>query len=541
MPQKLLSRMKENKLTVFSVAVLVICFGVLVWFSFTRLHLMVDSDFGGEVSLWKHLSDNNALISSDWYYSTELRVLNAQIVMAPLFNIFDNWLVVCAMGNTLLYVILIFSYIFFMRATGIKTKWILFTAPILLVGFSIPYFAFALMQTYYLVHIILLFFYLGLFFRLIRPEAYKKAYQIVLFILFVFLSLMTGMGGVRYLLIIELPLILMVIGQLWLKRRPPQTGPAQEKKTFKQRLCSSANGRLAGLGLLGVLVAAIGYLVNTKVLSNIYSYASQSNVLFTQKSFLTIVDESIGEILAACGYTPGAEVFSKEGIANVLVFVMIAVIIFCVIKLWKQRRSAGSTTQTMLVLFAVGSFLINFFAYGFVEFWQTTTARFYLPVIILAVPILAVYLNSQQIKGRQCLIGVLLFCYLFSSGYTTISAVSARDINKENHAMINFLDEHNYDFGWAAFEQSDVITLLTNGKVKVAKFYLAEDNSVSPHYWLAAKEVYLPEYQQGKGFLLLTHDQDQRMGVPRGEKVYSDDSYVIYSYDEKVANILFAS
>jgi len=68
-----------------------------------------------EMMLAKSCESKNTFLSSEWCYSTELRLLKTQLIMAPLFKAFHDWSVIRTIGNIILYVILICSYTYFMK------------------------------------------------------------------------------------------------------------------------------------------------------------------------------------------------------------------------------------------------------------------------------------------------------------------------------------------------------------------------------------------------------------------------------------------
>ena len=49
----------------------------------------LDSDMSSEMVLAKLLAGEGGILSENWYYSTELRVLNIQIVLSFFFRIFS--------------------------------------------------------------------------------------------------------------------------------------------------------------------------------------------------------------------------------------------------------------------------------------------------------------------------------------------------------------------------------------------------------------------------------------------------------------------
>ena len=62
---------------------------MLVSYKYGSLHLTADDS--AEMILAEQLSRESEILSPNWYYSTELRVLNTQIVMSLLFRFSHDW------------------------------------------------------------------------------------------------------------------------------------------------------------------------------------------------------------------------------------------------------------------------------------------------------------------------------------------------------------------------------------------------------------------------------------------------------------------
>ena len=69
----------------------ILCFVNIAVFLSTRSHLMLDSDMSSELILGKLLAEEGGILSTNWYYSTELRVLNTQLVYKLLFTFTDDF------------------------------------------------------------------------------------------------------------------------------------------------------------------------------------------------------------------------------------------------------------------------------------------------------------------------------------------------------------------------------------------------------------------------------------------------------------------
>lgn len=91
-----------------------------VWFALMFVIYMIylnahatqhlDSDMSSEMVLAKLLAGEGGILSENWYYSTELRVLNTQIVLSLFFRIFNSWHMVRIFSSAVLMLILLASF-----------------------------------------------------------------------------------------------------------------------------------------------------------------------------------------------------------------------------------------------------------------------------------------------------------------------------------------------------------------------------------------------------------------------------------------------
>ena len=116
---------KQNE-RIFGVLWLSLCFGLAFSYLLFCRSGYLDSDMSSELMLAELLSREGGIISKNWYYSTELRVLNTQLVFAPLFLLFDNWHAVRVLGTLILWGILLASHWWMMKGLGLN-RWFCLT------------------------------------------------------------------------------------------------------------------------------------------------------------------------------------------------------------------------------------------------------------------------------------------------------------------------------------------------------------------------------------------------------------------------------
>lgn len=102
---------------------------VLNFFLWRYTLYTVDSDAASELVLAKHLADSGGgLLSKNWYYSTELKVLCDQLAFELMFFLTDNWHLVRMGGTLILLGLLVLSVYYFCRETGCRRNFPLLAA-----------------------------------------------------------------------------------------------------------------------------------------------------------------------------------------------------------------------------------------------------------------------------------------------------------------------------------------------------------------------------------------------------------------------------
>lgn len=92
---------KKRFSEIISLVWLIICFAAACYYVARYNTLFIDADMSSELVLAKLLSEEGGILSKSWYYSTELRILNTQLIFAPLFAVIDDWSLVRAIGTAI--------------------------------------------------------------------------------------------------------------------------------------------------------------------------------------------------------------------------------------------------------------------------------------------------------------------------------------------------------------------------------------------------------------------------------------------------------
>lgn len=470
------------------IVLIIICLVFLSMFNIFCNNNRLNADSSSEMVLGKILSEETAVVSPRWCYSTEVRLLNYQLVTTPLFMITDNWHAIRAISNTVFYILLLLSYFFLMTGVGVRWGYILLSSVLLITPLSVESIDIIHIGGFYIPHIIVLFLTLGLYLRKDKKWA---------FILLVLLSIISGISGIRYLLTIQHPLFMAEIF-------------VHYKNDLKKVIPSAV-----------VFVSyGAGFVIN-HFLHRFFVFFDETSVSFYENTnpVLRLGDITDG-ILELFGLRHGAPVKSLPGLISMAAFLMLAIAVFLVCG---KIKSFNAGDKDFLFTFFTASFLVNTFVF-LVGSDEVYDARYYFPVLIMLVPLAAKALSGK--KNRSIPVTAVIVCAVIMGGATLFEAASF-DRNEHRYESIEFLTENGYDFGYSTFWNANITTELSNGKVRMANF--SEDfDDIKPYMWLTPKKYYDGSVKAEKPFILLTCDEYEKAEGKFGNNpVYRDNSFVI--------------
>ena len=159
-----------------------------------RMYYLLDSDMSSDLLLSYRLRQEHALLTTNWFYSTELRIFHNHLVFAPLFFLSDNWLQVRTIGTAIILLGMLASCWYFCRQAGIGH---LFPAigTLLVTPVSDVYFRITLLTVSYPPHLFAAFLCCGVLFQYIRCK--KRPVRIALLVFLTLFSFVIGLGGLR--------------------------------------------------------------------------------------------------------------------------------------------------------------------------------------------------------------------------------------------------------------------------------------------------------------------------------------------------------
>lgn len=487
---------------------------------------LIDSDLSSELVFSKLLAEEGRLISSNWFYPTELRIISAHLIYVPLANLFSNWTAWRICSEIICLAILLFSYYYLLKQLNVH-KYFFFSAGFLLIPFSGIYYYELYLSLFYTPYIIISFLTIGLIFQYTNSK--NKTQSILLMTIQCSLALFAGLGGFREIVQLYLPI---VMGGFLLE------GIKIIKNNSIKFSLTDSEKKIIRITLLSLIFASLGLAINIKVLSRIYSFMVWSNIVewkyFDPRAILTIIND----LLKIFGYS--CEKIRVAIITNSFSLLFVFSVFFT---LYIIKKSKTTYIVNFIACFLISNIFILLFLFSFTS--MNYRDVYQLPVIVMFIPFLTlcinIFKNHILFKGLICFIIVtsLITGISTTRNYIkkeqTFTTISISEIKK----ISSLLDQNNYSFGYADFWNSNIITELTNGKIGMNAFGDFHDdmsnlkNVTETYPWLQSKKNvnYKPV---GKTFILLNKKAYNtfyaKNKVEKKESIYNSDNFIVFGF-----------
>ena len=533
--------------------ILAVCLTLKTTYYATEHYL--DGDASSELVLAHHLAETGQILSTDWYYSTELRVLNTQLVYAPLFRIFSDWHMVRFVGALIMQALLVLSFAYLCKQTSLSLGAFFLGAALLISPTSIAYGRIVLYHCYYMPHIILSFLIVGLYLSSYKKFTIRRYGAASLrCLLLLLLSFGSGLGGVRQVIITHLPLLLVVVYRIF--REGPQT-PLWI--AIKNNL-----GKLS-LGCLCTFAFLIGFVINTSVFHRLFEFKDYTQLVYeiidTQK-----LSDLIYGLLHQFGFRRQLKILSRSGL---IALGSILITTYCLgysIHLCIKNPDQSCFSKQIVSLFFNSALGIMLCVFIFADAsWYYVL--YLIPVAIWYIPFLCTQYDSFSIQSLhvRCSDTYLLLTLLllvpsiainvvffnahtpsFSQLYEGL-AYKNENLVQQLQQPLNSIQENSYTVGYSTFWNANTLTEMTDGQIKMIGLTLKNNDedanddheATSPSFayykWLTLKS-YL-DIKPEKAFLLLTPAENEAyLEMPfenKGEVIYEDDGcFIVYGFDD---------
>lgn len=558
----MLTERKERYRGIAAWCLLAAVFGMLVVLNICWGDHWLDSDMAAEMIFSRLLSEEGRWIATEnWYYSTEFRVLYTQLIMTPLFHVLGDWHVIRVITNIVTYLLMLGAYFYCMKPLKIRRSTVIFSAVILLLPFSETFVTHMQMGNTYMWHVILILFVFGMFLRLSQRSGKWRVGQILTALLYIGLSIVCGLSGVRYMLALQVPLCitagiyLLKSREFAVLRREFAIGHIRQQI---HTLLSAERLSYLLYSLLGLISAGIGYIINVVVLGKKFQfqmYGVTNFIKVFQGVLLERTQDTIGNLLQLFGYIEEKGFLSLRGVISLLAFGFLAGILFLTVRCsrllkaqWENSGAEAGHTgdrtgqengqqrmrlahSRFILWFFVTAFALNTFVFLFTT--STIVARYYITVFLFVLPLLCIYYENEKLPLDRLVLTVLLCGALTLTTAKCVYSFIDKDKNEDKRPVAAYLEEQGYTFGYASYWNGNIITELTNGMVEIANIH--EMDKMDMFTWSSPMKYYQEGYHHGKTFILLTAEEAAEYAevpvIAAGEKVYAEQGYVVLHYD----------
>ena len=495
-----------------------------LWYQLVPGKWIVDSDLASEMILSDLLNKEGTIISHNWFYSTELKVVNLQWFYRLGLLIFPNdWHLARTFGMAITLALFAAAMLFFVKCAGLGRAglWMVGT---LLWPFGQHYLVYAIYGGYYLVYT---FFYMLVLALVLRSLNADKKHCALQWVLACVITAVAGMNGVKQLMVFHAPLCLAAAILLVLALH--SCGKSDWKAALD--VCRK-EVRLLVASLVTAVAAAAGYFVSNAVLSRMYDFKSYNFIVWNRDEDWFTLDRILMDFFHEFGYENGSGVFHFGGIAAAVGLLLGCWMFFCIVRLLlrldKLERNDKLLVLLLVAMLAVCGVAYTYFHEYYLYFWLMN-----MPV---AIAVMAVEIKTEDfhILGARQLLGVgLAACF-------TLCAVSTVRQEQEHpylaHKGLNtaaeWLVDNGYTQGYSTFWNGNAMTELTSGKLEVWTLQSLDRDDV-PN-WLQPKSHLTTDPEHP--FLLIDTETDgpaeNAKLIQYGDctEVYNDGRYVIYDF-----------
>lgn len=495
-----------------------------LWYQLVPGKWIVDSDLASEMILSDLLNKEGTIISHNWFYSTELKVVNLQWFYRLGLLIFPNdWHLARTFGMAITLALFAAAMLFFVKCAGLGRAglWMVGT---LLWPFGQHYLVYAIYGGYYLVYT---FFYMLVLALVLRSLNADKKHCALQWVLACVITAVAGMNGVKQLMVFHAPLCLAAAILLVLALH------SCGKTDWKAALDACRKEvRLLAASLVTAVAAAAGYFASNAVLSRMYDFKSYNFIVWNRDEDWFTLDRILMDFFHEFGYENGSGVFHFGGIAAAVGLLLGCWMFFCIVRLLlrldKLERNDKLLVLLLVAMLAVCGVAYTYFHEYYLYFWLMN-----MPV---AIAVMAVEIKTEDfhILGARQLLGVgLAACF-------TLCAVSTVRQEQEHpylaHKGLNtaaeWLVDNGYAQGYSTFWNGNAMTELTSGKLEVWTLQSLDRDDV-PN-WLQPKSHLTTDPEHP--FLLIDTETDgpaeNAKLIQYGDctEVYNDGRYVIYDF-----------
>lgn len=476
----------------------------------------LDSDISSEFVLAQLLNEEGRLLTDQWYYSTELRVVSPVPVYQLALALFEDWHMARTFSIAVLLCGVMASMAYMVRGMGASLTSALLCASALVLPVT-QYHSFTLVYGgFYTVCVMLTFVEIGLVLRM-KKRSFIRA------ILLVLLGVWGGMGGVRMLMVCVAPLLAACVIVFFLEAR--SCGSMKEITALPS----------FGLFIGGVLLAAstyAGYCINTKVLAQMYDFAQYGETTLNPLNADMFTDQ-IMCLMSFFGYRNHVLLLSKEGVVSVLAVILPFAGVAAMVLLLKMKLDARERLVAVFMPIAlVLGMVINVLTLeGESGASLPYTVSYFMPAALLLV--YAIFWAFDRFACRIRLLRVVPMLAIVGVFLTANAVYREADLQTyptELEDIAECLLDEGAVQGYATFWNANVLTEITDGEIDVYSVENWKNGDLNE--WLQRKDH--EGWEPVGSMFAIFRGEDLKEGEPGFDDerlIYASDAFYVVVYD----------
>ena len=500
----------------------------------------LDSDMASEMVLADLLNQEGGLLSMNWYYSTEIRVVYQQLVFRLGLLLFpENWPAARVFGQAIMLALMAAGYLYFSYGAGAKRSapW---GAGAILLPFGFWQMFLVTFGGSYLPHIIFALFSAGLVLRLAQPAPLWRTGLRLLVLAGI--AGVSGLNGVRLLMNLYLPLAVATVVLLVVRvHTEPQALTQLRRPEWRMTLAAFA----------AAAVSAVGYLLNIKVLAPTHHFTSFEDRYWTDLSLNELLNTWSG-FLSLFGYQSDnavasrntnqtlPQLFSLRGILCLCGLAMAFAVIAAAVTLLRRWKRLTFGQQVVTALF-FSILVVDGMIFALTSGSHGDNCSYWVPVLPFAIALLeAAWATADfHLPATRWCAAVLASLCLLGSSTATVRQYLAEPLrgNPTIQTVCQWLLDNGYTEGYASFWDSNVLTELSSGEIECWTVATVQNMSIYP--WLQ-KTSHTAQPPQGQVFVLIGPD-DKVADLSTLPYVAEDGSNIAYRDDAGFTILIFDS
>ena len=495
----------------------------------------LDSDMASELLLARRQVDTHSLVQMDWLYSTEVRIVQINLLYALAFLFTPSFFLARVVGNTIGLILCMGMCAYLCRRTGISWGRTLCTCALLPVTSSAVYASAVTVGGYYIVHIGLGFAGAGLWISAGKRDGRRSKKACACFAA---MALLLGFLSVRYVLCFVCPMVAVTLLDVLLAKQP--CGRQDERVRF------------ACVTLVGFATCLLGFVASEVILPRLFvsGVGSASSFTFNPLDGAAVCQmlfTVFADFLKLLGWRGGVALFSLPGVVNLCVAGTVFLGMAMVVRTYRALDVGEETqlAQKRMIRLAAAAFFVNLFCFVWIE--GTYLNRYLILAVILFVPVVPILVQRERNGWLRGAFLVLLCVQLGLSGVVLLTdtrsqekAAQARSADMMDAAA--YLLEEGYTHGYGTFWNVRVMQERTQGALTCTGVVPVEteegavaESSLDFIRWLEPDSASDLDACAQKTFLLLTREEEEQLGswlaYAKAPVVYENDGYVVYGYD----------